>query len=249
MAFKGKVAVVTGGSRGIGREVCFNLAREGASVAVGYQGNAEAANEVVSQIAATQGCGRAIAVRVDVVSAADVKEFFSKANEEFGRIDFAINMAGTLLSNYPKIEDTTEEEWDRVFAINTKGTFLVCKEAQKWLGPGGRIVTCSSNSVGALLPKYGSYIASKAAVEAFSRVLAKEMAGKGITVNCIAPGPTATDMFYAGKSQEWIDSFIRSCPMGRLGEVQDIAPLVRFLVSPEAEWVNGQVIRANGGTG
>ncbi|KAG6541436.1 hypothetical protein Mapa_017215 [Marchantia paleacea] len=248
MAFNGKVAVVTGGSRGIGREICFTLAREGASVVVGYQGNAEAANEVVLQIA-QQGCGRAIAVRVDVVSSADVKDFFSKAEEEFGRIDFAINMAGTLLSNYPKIEDTTEEEWDRVFAINTKGTFLVCKEAQKKLGPGGRIVTCSSNSVGALLPKYGSYIASKAAVEAFSRVLAKEMAGRRITVNCIAPGPTATDMFYAGKSEEWIESCIQTCPMGRLGEVQDIAPLVRFLVSPEAEWVNGQVIRANGGSG
>ncbi|CAM6126639.1 unnamed protein product [Calypogeia fissa] len=243
---KGKVALVTGGSRGIGREIALALAGDGASVVLNYAGNEAAANEAVGLIKATGA--KAIAVKGDVSKEADVVATFDKAVEAFGAVHIVMHMAGVLLDNYPLIVNTTEEEWDRTFTVNAKGAFLVCKEAAKRLGPGGRIVATSSSLVGTLMPRYGAYSSSKGAVEVLAKTLAKELRGRRITVNCIAPGPVATEMFYKGKSQEQIDVLTKQPPLERLGEPKDIAALAVFLASDASEWVNGQVIRANGGT-
>ncbi|CAM6117722.1 unnamed protein product [Calypogeia fissa] len=243
---KGKVALVTGGSRGIGREIALALAGDGASVVLNYAGNEAAANEAVGLIKALGA--KVIAVKGDVSKEADVVATFDKAVEAFGAVHIVMHMAGILLDNYPLIVNTTEEEWDRTFMINAKGAFLVCKEAAKRLGPGGRIVATSTSVVGTLMPRYAAYSSSKGAVEVLAKTLAKELRGKRITVNCIAPGPVATEMFYKGKSQEQIDFMTKQPPLERLGEPRDISALALFLASDASEWVNGQVIRANGGT-
>lgn len=242
---KGKVALVTGGSRGIGREISVALAADGASVVVNYAGNEVAAEETVSLIEETGS--KAIAVKGDVSKSADVKATFDKAVEAFGALHIVVHVAGILLPTYPSLLVTTEEEWDSTFATNAKGTFLVGKEAGNRLGPGGRIITTSSSLAGSLRPGYGAYSASKAAVEAFTKTLAKELRGKKVTANCVAPGPVATEMFFKGKTQQLIDMMSKEPPLERLGEPKDIAAVVQFLASDASEWVNGQVIRINGG--
>ncbi|KAG6555498.1 hypothetical protein Mapa_002733 [Marchantia paleacea] len=244
-----KVAIVTGGSRGIGREVSLSLAANGWSVVVNFAGNVEAADSLVAQIEENWGAGKAVAVKGDVSVAADVKNVFDRAEEAFGHVNAVVNFAGIMLTNYPKLADTAEEEWDRIFTINTKGTFLVCKEAEKRVVSGGRILTCSSSLAVILLPGYSAYIASKAAVEALTKILAKELRGKNITANCISPGPTAGEFFNAGKTPEQITAMSKMAPLERLGQPQDIAAVVKFLLSDDAAWVNGQILRVNGGSG
>ena len=263
------MAIVTGGSRGIGREVCLHLAQHGASVVVCYAGDAHAASDVVALIksqtqtdmaggqeqeaknaeAKNAEAKKAIAVRGDVSKEADVKAIFDAAIQAFGHVNIVIHLAGILLSSYPTLEQTSAEDWERTMSVNATGTFLVLKEAaQRIVGGGkGRIVTTSSSMVHVLKPGYGAYVASKAAVETLTKIMAKELRGRAITANCVAPGPVATDMFFAGKDEALVESFRDAPPLQRLATPHDIAPLILFLVSDAGEWVNGQVIRANGG--
>ncbi|KAI5057159.1 hypothetical protein GOP47_0027174 [Adiantum capillus-veneris] len=243
-----RVAIVTGGSRGIGKEVCLTLARHGASVVVCYQGNVAAANEVVSTIQ-QQGVGAAIAVQCDVANPSHIAALFDAAITTYGHINIVVHLAGILLSSYPTLESTSLADWEKTFSVNVTGTFLVCKEAAARISQGGkgRIITTSSSMVHILKPGYGAYVASKAAVETLTKMLAKELKGRRITANCVAPGPVATELFYAGKDEATIQAMREAPPLERLGEPDDIASLILFLVSEGGEWVNGQVIRANGG--
>lgn len=253
----GRVAIVTGGSRGIGRGIALHLASLGARLVVNYTSNSAQADLVVAQINQLHSNNSdappravAVAVRADVSDPEQVKSLFDKAEEFFGGPPhILVNSAGVIDPKYPSIANTLLDDFDRIFSVNAKGSFLCCKEAANRLkrGGGGRIIMLSSSLVGALKPGYGAYTASKAAVETMVKILAKELKGTRITANCVAPGPIATEMFFAGKSEDDVNKVVEQCPLERLGEVQDVAPVVGFLASDASEWVNGQVIRANGG--
>ncbi|RLN41762.1 short-chain type dehydrogenase/reductase-like [Panicum miliaceum] len=243
----GRVALVTGGSRGIGREVSSHLAALGARVVVNYASNPAKADELVAELA-SRGL-RAVAVRADVSDPDAVRALFDRAEEAFGSPPHVVvACAGILDPKYPALADTAVEDFDATFAVNTRGKFLVCREAARRIPPhsGGRIVAFSSTTVAALPPGYGAYVASNAAVEAMTRILAKEVAAKGITANVVAPGPVRTELFLAGKDEAFIERVAKNS-MGRIAETTDIAPVVAFLASDASSWVNGQVIRVNGG--
>ncbi|XP_019162969.1 PREDICTED: short-chain type dehydrogenase/reductase-like isoform X1 [Ipomoea nil] len=257
LPLKDRVAIVTGSSRGIGKAIAFHLASLGAKLVVNYTTNPDLANAVVSQLnsaasAADGGANspRAIAVRADVSDPVQVKSLFDAAESAFNSpVHILVNSAGVLDSKYPSVADTAIEDFDKTFNINTRGAFICCKEAANRIkrGGGGRIICLTSSTAVALRPGFGAYAASKAAVEAMVKVLAKELKGTGITANCVAPGPVATEMFFEGKSEEVIQRVIDENPMGRLGTTEDIAPVVAFLAGDGGEWVNGQTIRVNGG--
>ena len=239
----GKVAIVTGASRGIGSAVAERLGRDGFTVIVNYSGSAEAADALVRKI--TEGGGRALAVKADVSDPGAVREIFETTVAKFGGVDVLVNNAGIMtLSN---LADTDDASFDRQIAINLKGTFNTLREGAKRLRSGGRIINFSSSVVGLLQPTYAIYAATKAAVEAITSVLAKELRGRNITVNAIAPGPTATDLFLKGKPEAVIDHLAKLAPLERLGEPNDIARAVSFLAGADGAWINGQVLRANGG--
>lgn len=238
-----KVAIVTGSSRGIGAQIAKEIARVGASVVVNYVGNKSAADQVVADIK-TKG-GDAIAIRGDISSSSEVRSMFDATIAQFGKIDILINNAGSIL--YKTIHDTTDDDFDRLFAVNVKGTFNTLREAATRLENGGRIVNFSSSVTRLMLPTYGAYSATKGAVEQLTRVFAKEIGSRGITVNSISPGPTNTELFTEGKSQEVINRLAGMAALGRIGEPNDIARLVLFLISDEASWITGQNIGANGG--
>jgi len=238
-----KSVLVTGASRGIGAAVATRLAADGFAVAVNYAGSASAAQQVVDTI--TDGGGAAIAVQGDVSSSADVLRMFDETENAFGGLDGVVNNAGIMVNE--TIADGTEETYDRTFDINVRGVFLVLREAARRMRNGGRIVNFSSSVIGLALPTYGLYSASKAAVDALTRVLSKELRGREITVNSIAPGPTATKLFLDGKTPEQIEHLAQLNPLGRLATPEDIANAVSFLMSPQGGWINGQVIRSNGG--
>jgi len=238
-----KVAIVTGSSRGIGAEIAQRLARDGFKVVVNYVGNAGPAEDVVARIKSAGG--EAIAVRADVADAAAVAAMFDAAENAFGGVDVLVNCAGVL--KLAKIAEFDDHTFDQTIAVNLKGTFNGCREAAKRLRNGGRIINLSTSVIGVRLPTYGVYVASKAAVEALTQVLAQEMRGRGISVNAVAPGPVATELFLDGKSAEIIDRMAKMNPLERLGQTEDIARVVAFLVGPEGSWINGQTIRANGG--
>lgn len=240
---EGKVALVTGSSRGIGRAIAERLSNDGAKLVINYAGSADKANEVVAAIA-TKG-GEAIAVQADVGKVADIQRLFEQTRDRFGKLDILVNNAGTIL--YKPIAQVTEEEFDKIFAINVKGTFFACQHATQHLSEGGRIINFSSTTTALMLPTYGAYVAAKGAVEQITRVLAKELGGRGITVNVVSPGPTDTELFTADKTEEQIDRFAKMAALGRLGQVQDIADVVAFLASDDARWITGQNIRVNGG--
>jgi len=241
----GKIAVVTGGSRGIGAAIATRLAADGASVAVNYASHQAEANDVVQKI--VQAGGKAIAIQADVSKTEDVRLLFKEVAERFEGFDMLINNAGATHIRPMPIADATDETYDWTFAVNTKGTFLCLREAAKLMRSGGRIVNLSSTGVFSAHPGYAIYSAAKSAVEVFTRVLCKELKGRNITVNCVAPGATATEQWLKGKSEELLQTIANLSPLNRLGTPVDIAGVVAFLVSPQGGWVNGQVIRVNGG--
>ncbi|KAK6233068.1 hypothetical protein QUC31_009589 [Theobroma cacao] len=252
LPLKDRVAIVTGSSRGMGRVIATHLAELGAKLVINYTSSSEQADRVATQIN-TRYPGdspRAVTVKADVSDPAQVKLLFDSAEQAFGsEIHVLVNSAGVLDPKYPKIADTSLEDFDRIFSVNTRGAFLCAKEAANRLkrGGGGRIILLSSSMVAALRPGFGAYAASKAAIEAMIKIMAKELKGAGITANCVAPGPIATEMFFAGKSEEMVQRVIDECPHNRLGQSDDVAPVVGFLATDASEWVNGQIIRVNGG--
>ena len=240
-----QVAIVTGASRGIGAAVAQRLATDGYAVVVNYAGRAEEANEVVKAIEA-QG-GRAISVQADVSEPAAVRTLFDEAVAAFGRVDVLVNNAGIMPPALPQLAATGDTTFDRLFAVNVKGTFNALREAAQRLEAGGRIVNFSSSVIGLALPGYAVYAATKSAVETMTHIMAKELRGKNITVNAVAPGPTATALFLDGKTPEVIERLAMAAPLERLGTPEDIASAVALLVGPSGAWINGQTLRANGG--
>jgi 3-oxoacyl-[acyl-carrier protein] reductase len=238
-----KVAIITGSSRGIGAQIAETLALAGASVVVNYASNKTAADQVVANIKAKGG--EAIALCGDVSNTTEMRSMFDSTITKYGKIDILINNAGTIL--YKTIHDTTDEDFERIFAINVKGTFNTLREAATRLESGGRIVNFSSSTTRLMLPTYGAYCATKGAVEQLTRVFAKEVGARGITVNSISPGPTNTELFTEGKTEEVIQRLAGMAALGRIGEPIDIARILLFLVSREASWITGQNIGANGG--
>ncbi len=238
-----RVAIVTGASRGIGAAIAARLARDNHAVVVNYAGNATAAEKVVHEIEA--GGGRAIAVQADVADPAAVARLFAATEAAFGGIDVLINNAGILMLS--PLQNSSDDLFDRQIAVNLKGTFNTLREAATRLRDGGRIINLSSSLVGTKLETYGVYAATKAAVETLTAILSKELRGRKITVNAVAPGPTSTELFLNGKSDELVARLAKMNPLERLGTPEDIAAAVAFLVGPDGAWVNGQVLRANGG--
>jgi 3-oxoacyl-[acyl-carrier protein] reductase len=244
-SLSGRIAIVTGGSRGIGAAIATRLAADGATVAVNYANHRSEANDVVQKI--VQAGGKSIAIQADVSKTEEVRHLFKEVVEQFEGLDMLINNAGATHIRPTPIADATDETYDWTFAVNTRGTFLCLREAATRMRSGGRIVNLSSTGVFTAHPGYAIYSAAKSAVEVFTRALCKELKDRNITVNCVAPGATATEQWLKGKSKELLQTIANLSPLNRLGAPEDIAGLVAFLVSPQGEWVNGQVIRVNGG--
>jgi 3-oxoacyl-[acyl-carrier protein] reductase len=237
-----RVALVTGGSGGIGRAVSERLARDGLAVAVHYGGNRAGADEIVAAITATGG--RAIAVPGDVADEQDMAAAFKTVESAFGGVDVVVNMAGIMI--LAPIATLDLADLDRMHRINIRGSFVVAQQAARRVRAGGAIVNISTSVVRTQLATYAGYVASKAAVEGMTLILARELRGKDVTANAIAPGPVATPLFLDGKDDSSIARFAQAAPLERLGRPEDVAEAVSFLAGP-ARWVNGQVIYVNGG--
>ena len=240
---KQRVAIVTGASRGIGAAMAQRLAQDGFAVVVNYARGREEAEQVVAAIEA-QG-GHAVAVQADIGETSGAATLFDTAEQAFGGVDVLVNNAGTM--KLGALADVADADFDRQVALNLGGVFRGMREAARRLRDGGRIISFSASVVGLYQPGYGVYAATKAAVEAMTHILAKELGPRGITVNAVAPGPVETRFFLEGKSDEQVRAIKAMNPLKRLGQPEDIAGVVAFLASPEGGWVNGQVIRANGG--
>ncbi|GAB3249571.1 SDR family oxidoreductase [Kineosporia babensis] len=237
-----RVALVTGGSGGIGRSVVRRLAQDGYAVAVHYAGNPERAQEVVEEI--TKESGQAIAVGGDVADEQAMAAAFEATQAAFGGIDVVVNTAGIMV--LAPIATLSLDDLDRMHRTNIRGTFVVSQLAAQQLRAGGAIINFSTTVTRTQLPTYGAYVASKAAVEGMTLILARELRGKDITVNAVAPGPTATPLFLNGKDESLVATLAKAAPLERLGQPEDIAETVAFLAGP-ARWVNGQVLFSNGG--
>jgi 3-oxoacyl-[acyl-carrier protein] reductase len=238
-----KVALVTGASRGIGAAIAERLAKDGFTVVINYSGNAVLAEELAGKIEAAGG--KALTAKADVSDAEAVRRMFDAAEAAFGGVDVLVNNAGIMMLS--TLAEASDDNFDRQIAVNLKGTFNTLREAAKRLRDGGRIVNFSTSVVGLKLESYAVYAGTKAAVETMTGIMAKEMRGRGITVNAVAPGPTATDLFLNGKSEELVARMAKANPLERLGTPEDIAAAVSFLAGPDGGWINGQVLRANGG--
>jgi 3-oxoacyl-[acyl-carrier protein] reductase len=238
-----KVALVTGASRGIGAAVAERLAADGFTVVINYAGSVGDAEALAGKI--EKAGGRAITAQADVSDPSAVARMFDAADAAFGGVDVLVNNAGIM--HLASIAESDDRLLDSHVAINLKGTFNTLREASKRLRNGGRIINMSSSQAGLLHPGYGVYAATKAAVEAMTHVMSKELRGRNITVNAVAPGPTATKLFLDGKPQQVIDHLTKLAPLERLGQPEDIASTVAFLAGPDGGWINGQVLRANGG--
>ncbi|MNB63640.1 3-oxoacyl-[acyl-carrier-protein] reductase FabG [compost metagenome] len=237
------VALVTGGSRGIGAAISRRLAADGHAVVINYAGRRDEAEALAAEL--TANGGHAVALQADVADPPAVHALFDAIEARFGGIDVVVNSAGVL--QLAAMADSDDALFDRVIGINLKGTFNVLREAARRVRDGGRIVNLSTSVVGIKLENYSVYAASKAGVETMGAILSKELRGRGITVNAVAPGPTATDLFLDGKSPELIDRLAKMNPLERLGTPEDIAAAVAFLAGADGGWINGQVLRANGG--
>jgi len=240
----GKVALITGSSKGIGRATALELASQGAKVVINYSSSAKEADEVVKQI----GSDNAIAVKADVSSIPALEELVNKTVERFGKIDILIPNAGILPMK--DLETTSEEDFERCFAVNVKGVYFLVQKAVPHMAPSSRVILLSSTltHISSITPNYLLYVASKGAIEQMTRVLAKDLGRKGITVNAVAPGPTATDMFMAGKPEALVNMMKGMNPFNRLGSPEDVASVMGFIASERSGWVSGQVIKVNGAT-
>jgi 3-oxoacyl-[acyl-carrier protein] reductase len=238
-----RVAIVTGASRGIGAAVAERLATDDFTVVINYSGDAKSAEALARRI--EDKGGRALTAKADVSDPNAVRRMFDAAESAFGGVDVLVNNAGIM--KLAKIADSDDALFDQQIAVNLKGSFNAMREAGKRLRDGGRIVNFSTSVVGTRLETYGVYAATKSAIETMTAILSKEMRGRHITVNAVAPGPTSTDLFLSGKSPELIDRLAKMNPLERLGTPQDIAAAVSFLVGSDGSWINGQVLRANGG--
>ncbi|SIT39656.1 Uncharacterized oxidoreductase MexAM1_META1p0182 [Paraburkholderia piptadeniae] len=239
----GKVAIVTGASRGIGAAIARRLASDGFAVVVNYAASSKEADTLVEELKA-QGAA-AIAVKADVSNADDVRRMFEATEQQLGKVDVLVNNAG-IMKTLP-LADTSDALYTQTFDINVRGTFNTLREAAARMNNGGRVINFSSTTLALNMPGYAIYNATKAAVEAFTHVFAKELRGRDITVNAVAPGPVATALFLEGKTEEQIQNFAKMPPLQRLGQPEDIASVVSFLAGPDSAWVNGQILRANGG--
>jgi 3-oxoacyl-[acyl-carrier protein] reductase len=240
---QGKTAIVTGSARGIGAEIAITLAKAGAKVVINYVKNQTAADNICAAIAGAGGECRA--VQADVSDPADVRKLFAATIEYFNRIDILVNNAGILL--FKEIADVRDDEFDRIVDVNFKSVLYTLREATEKLADHGRVVTISSTVTRLMLPRYGVYAATKAAVEQLTRVFAREMGKRSITANIVSPGPVDTELFRTGKTAEDIERMAAMAALGRIGEADDIAQVVLFLASDEARWITGQNIGVNGG--
>jgi 3-oxoacyl-[acyl-carrier protein] reductase len=238
-----RVAIVTGGSRGIGRASAERLAADGFTVAIVYASNQAEADATVAAI--RQGGGEALAFQADIADEQAIAHVFAQVEQQFGGLDVLVNAAGTM--SLSTVEDLDLALLDRLYQTNIRGTFVVNQQAVQYLRSGGAIINFSSSVVKLALPTYAPYAATKGAVDALTLILARELRGRDITVNAVAPGPTATDLFLDGKDDATIERLAKLNPLERLGQPNDIAELVAFLAGP-ARWINGQVLYANGGT-
>lgn len=238
-----KTAIITGASKGIGAAIARRLAADGHAVLVNYARDQAAAEDVVDSV--VESGGKAKAVQGDVSDPLTMVALFDAAEESFGAVDILVNNAGTMRNAV--IASATDDDLNQHCAVNLGGTFRGMREAAKRLQNAGRIISISSSVVGLYQPSYGLYAATKAAIEAMTHVLAKELGPRGITVNAVSPGPIETDFFMNGKSEELIRNITRTIPLGRLGAADNIATVVSFLAGADGGWINGQVIRANGG--
>jgi 3-oxoacyl-[acyl-carrier protein] reductase len=243
MTIQARTAIVTGASQGIGAAIARRLAADGFATIVNYATNVKEAEAVVAAIRGAGG--RAEAIKADVADPAAMRALFTQAEGVFGLIDVLVNNAG--ISSTAPIAEVTDEDYQRLIAVNLTGTFNGMREAARRMRDGGRIINLSTSIIGHYLPAHGVYAATKAAVEAMTHVLAKEFGARGVTVNAVAPGPVATALFLNGRPPSVIQRLVGDIPLGRLGEPEDIARVVSFLASPESFWINGQVIKANGG--
>jgi 3-oxoacyl-[acyl-carrier protein] reductase len=238
-----KVAIVTGASRGIGRTVAKRLARDGLVVVVNYLSNAAEAEDVVTELKGIGG--NAVAIQADVSSPPDVERLFNETNAKFGSVDVVVHNSGIMPLS--PIGKNDFDLFDKVISTNLRGAFLVLAQAAQHIASGGRIIAFSSSVLAKSFPTYGPYIASKAGVEGLAHVLANELRGRNVTVNVVAPGPVGTELFLKGKSEAQIADLAKMPPLERLGTPEDIANVVSFLAGPDGGWINGQVLRANGG--
>ncbi len=238
-----RTAIVTGASRGIGAALAKRLAADGLRTIVNYASSAAEAQEVVAAIEAAGGHTKAIGA--DVADASAMRALFDQAEAVFGPVDVLVNNAGILKA--APLAEVSDEDYQRQIAVNLTGSFNGMREGARRVRDGGRIINLSTSIIGYYLPAHGVYAATKAAVEAMTHVLAKELGARGVTVNAVAPGPVATELFFTGRSAELLQRLTDAIPLGRLGQPDDIAHVVSFLASAEGGWVNGQVIKANGG--
>ncbi|WP_289044702.1 SDR family oxidoreductase [uncultured Olleya sp.] len=241
MKLKNKVIIVTGSSRGIGKEVAIVLAKNGATVIVNYSNSEEEANNTVNTI--TNNGGLAIAIQADVSNKDEVTKLFDKTIETYGKVDVLVNNAGIMISKH--LKNTTQQDFKRQFEVNVGGIFNTLQEADSKLADNGIIINFSSSTTKLMLPTYSIYSATKAAVEQITRVYSQEI-GRGISVNAIAPGATETELFLKGKSEETIKNLASKTAFNRLAKPIDIANVVLFLASDDSKWISGQVIGANG---
>ena len=238
-----RTAIVTGSSRGIGAAVAQRLADDGFAVVVNYTGSAAEAEALVGKI--KQSGGRALSIQADVSDPQAMRRMFDQAVALTGAVDVVVNNAGImLLSTIAEADDAT---FDRQIAVNLKGVFNGMREAAQRVRSGGRIISFSSSVVGLYPATYALYAATKAAVETMTHILSKELRGRNVTVNAVAPGPVATQLFLKGKSPAAVEQLAKQAPLERLGDASDIARVVSFLAGPDGAWINGQVLRANGG--